>query len=246
MLAVLFVVSLFIAAMGSVGWTVTDQLVDVTNQLPSYKANIKKKIESLRSPKGHSFNRATDAMAELGNELAAAPASDPTAGKPVRRIAFAGTPFPVEVVPPPTNLLDPRQACWGRLGTAGIVIVFTIFMMIRREDLRNRFIRLAGRGRLNLMTQALDEAAHRVSRYVFLQFLVNACYGLVVGVALQLIGIPNALLWGVGAGMLRFLPYIGPPMGAILPILFSLAVFDGWTRTLITHRAFRGNRNSGQ
>ena len=126
----------------------------------------------------------------------------------------------------------------GPLGTAGIAIVFTIFMLIRREDLRNRFIRLAARGRLSTMTHALDEAAHRVSRYVLLQFAVNACYGLVVGVALHFIGIPNALLWGVGAGILRFLPYIGPPIGAILPILLSLAVFDGWTRALITMGLF--------
>jgi len=85
-----------------------------------------------------------------------------------------------------------------------------------------------------VMTHALDEAAHRISRYVFLQFVVNVCYGLVVAVALHFIGVPNALLWGVGAGVLRFLPYIGPPIGALLPILLSLAVFDGWTRALLT------------
>jgi predicted PurR-regulated permease PerM len=111
------------------------------------------------------------------------------------------------------NLLESAGNVLGPLGTAGVVVVFMIFMLMRREDLRNRFIRLAGRGRLNLMTHALDEAAHRVSRYVFLQFIVNACYGLVVGVALHFIGVPNALLWGVGAGMLRFLPYIGPLWG---------------------------------
>jgi predicted PurR-regulated permease PerM len=234
-LAVLFVVLLFIAAMGSVGWTVMDQLVDVTNQLPSYKANIKRKNDSLRGQIGQRLNKAADNMAELGKELAAAPTSVSVRGK-IRASESPSTarPLPVEVVSPPTNLLESARSVLAPLGTAGIVIVFTIFMLIRREDLRNRFIRLAGRGRLSLMTHALDEAAHRVSRYVFLQFAVNLCYGLVVGVALYFIGIPNALLWGVGAGVLRFLPYIGPPTGAILPILLSLAVFDGWTKALLT------------
>jgi methanogenic corrinoid protein MtbC1 len=84
------------------------------------------------------------------------------------------------------------------------------------------------------MTHALDEAAQRVSRYLLLQFAVNVCYGLVVSLVLHLIGIPNALLWGVGAGILRFLPYVGPPIGAALPILLSLAVFDGWSKAIFT------------
>lgn len=232
-LAVSCVVLVFVAAMGSVGWTVADQLVDVTSQLPSYKANIKNKIDSLRSPTGQILNKATDAVVEFGQELAAASADDLTAAKPGVP-ASPSTPLSVQVVSPPTNWLEYAGSVLGPIGTAGIAIVFTIFMLMRREDLRDRFIRLAGRGRLGLMTQALDDAAHRVSRYVFLQFVVNSCYGLVVGIALHFIGIPHALLWGVGAGILRFLPYIGPPIGAVLPILLSLAVFDGWTRALIT------------
>jgi predicted PurR-regulated permease PerM len=234
-LAVSFVVLVFVAGMGSVGWTVADQLVDVTSQLPSYKANIKNKIESLRSPRGQSLNKATDAVVELSKELAVAPTSDLTPGQTgARKSPSSARPLSVQVVSPPTNWLDYAGSVLGPLGTAGIAIVFTIFMLMRREDLRNRFIRLAGRGHLGLMTQALDDAARRVSRYVFLEFIVNSCYGFVVGVALHFIGIPNALLWGVGAGVLRFLPYIGPPIGAILPILLSLAMFDGWTRAFIT------------
>jgi predicted PurR-regulated permease PerM len=232
-LAVSFVIVVFVAAMGSVGWTVADQLFDVTNQLPNYEANIKNKIESLRSPTGQILNKATDAVVEFSQELAAASAGDLTAVKPGAP-ALPSVPLSVQVVSPPTNWLEYAGRVLGPLGTAGIAIVFTIFMLMRREDLRDRFIRLAGRGRLSLMTRALNDAAHRVSRYVFLEFVVNSCYGLVVGVALHFIGIPNALLWGVGAGVLRFLPYIGPPLGATLPILLSLAVFDGWTRALIT------------
>ena len=244
-LAVSFVVVVFVAAMGSVGWTVADQLVDVTNQLPNYKANIKNKIESLRSPTGQILNKATDAVVEFSQELAAASTGDLTAAKPGAP-ASPSAPLSVQVVSPPTNWLEYAGSVLGPIGTAGIAIVFTIFMLMRREDLRDRFIRLAGRGRLGLMTQALDDAAHRVSRYVFLQFVVNSCYGLVVGIALHFIGIPHALLWGVGAGILRFLPYIGPPIGAALPILLSLAVFDGWTQGAHHHWAFRGHRTLGQ
>jgi predicted PurR-regulated permease PerM len=233
-LAVSIVVVLFMVVMGSIGWNGANQLVKVTNQLPSYRENIRNKISSLRSPKGQSLNKATNAVVELGKELADSATSDPTAGKSgASKLPSTAHPVQVEMVPP-TGLLEYAGTVLGTLGTVGIVLIFTIFMLIRREDLRNRFIHLAGHGRLNLMTQALDEAAHRVSRYMLLQFVVNSCYGLVVGFVLYIIGVPYALLWGALAGMLRFVPYVGPPMGAMFPILFSLAVFDSWNRTLIT------------
>ncbi len=172
-LAVLLVVGVFVAAMGSVGWVVTNQLVDVTSQIPSYKANITTKIESLRTKKGQSINKATATMVELGKELAAAPTSDPAAKPGAPEPASQTHPLAVEVVSPPTNLLDSARDLLGPLGTTGIVIVFAVFMLMRREDLRNRFIRLAGQGRLNVMTQAMDEAAQRVSRYVFLQCVAS-------------------------------------------------------------------------
>jgi AI-2E family transporter len=121
----------------------------------------------------------------------------------------------------------------GPLGIAGIVLVFTIFILLRREDLRNRFIRLVGHGHLNLMTQALDDASQRISKYLLLQFLVNLAYGIVIGVSLYFVGLPNALLWGVLAGAMRFLPYVGPLIGAALPTVLSLAIFDGWTRSFV-------------
>jgi AI-2E family transporter len=112
--------------------------------------------------------------------------------------------------------------------------VLTIFMLAGREDLRNRLIGLVGRGHLNMMTQALDDAGSRVSRYLQLQLLVNTAYGVVIGLGLYVIGVPNALLWGTLAALLRFLPYIGSPLAAILPILLSLAIFATWTKPLYT------------
>jgi predicted PurR-regulated permease PerM len=103
-------------------------------------------------------------------------------------------------------------------------------MLFKREDLRNRLLKLAGLGQLNLMTQAIDDASGRVSRYLLMQFLVNASFGTVFGLGLYCIGVPNPLLWGVEAGILLIVPYVGTLIAAALPLALSLAVFDGWQR----------------
>jgi hypothetical protein len=126
----------------------------------------------------------------------------------------------------------------GPLETAIIVIIFTLFMLVKREDLRNRVIRLAGRGQLSVMTQAFDDASRRLSRYLLLQFLVNAGYGSLFGVGLYFIGVPHALLWGVVAAFLRFVPYIGTFVGAALPIAMAIAVFPGWRQAGLALGAF--------
>jgi hypothetical protein len=177
-------------------------------------------------------------MTEIGKDLAATPAvvpsGDATLTQPSpRRTPPQPRPIPVEIVKPPALPLESMQNVLGLLASVLIVLVFTIFMLIRREDLRNRLISLAGDGNLHLITQTLDDASARVSRYLLLQFVVNTCYGIFIGVGLHFIGLPGAFLWGVIVGALRFLPYVGPPLGGIMPLLLSLAVFDGWTRPLI-------------
>ena len=119
------------------------------------------------------------------------------------------------------------------LGRAGMVLIFTVFMLLKREDLRNRLLRLAGLSQLNLMTQALDDASGRVSRYLLMQFLVNAGFGALFGLGLYCIGVPYAPLWGVVGGILRYVPYVGTLISATLPLALSLAVFDGWLRPLL-------------
>jgi hypothetical protein len=114
-----------------------------------------------------------------------------------------------------------------------MVLIFTVFMLLKREDLRNRLLRLAGLGRLNLMTQALDDASRRVSRYLLMQLLVNASFGTLFGLGLYCIGVPNPALWGVVAGLLRYVPYVGTMVAATLPLALSLAVFGGWLRPLL-------------
>ena len=101
-------------------------------------------------------------------------------------------------------------------------------MLIQREDLRNRLIRFVGYGRLTITTRALEEAGQRISRYLLMQTIINSSFGLAVGLALYLIGLPYAMLWGFLAALLRFIPYVGPFAAAIMPSALSLAVFEGW------------------
>ena len=260
----LLVVLLGVAAVGAFGWMVAKQFVNVTEQLPNYATNIQQKMESLRNSRGSRLAKATDTVRQLGSEIeegAAATAGTPAAplanpqnarskasqasastsqknSKPAPVAGTAANPVQVNVVSPPANFMGSLPSVLDTVATAGIVIVFTFFMLLQREDLRNRFIRLAGQGRLKVMTQALDEAAHRVSRYLLLQSIVNICYGVIIGVTLYFLKIPNALLWGAIAGTVRFLPYIGPPIGAFFPVALSLAVFHGWSRPLMTAGVF--------
>ena len=129
--------------------------------------------------------------------------------------------------------LDAISGLLGVVVSVALITVFTFFMLLKREDLRNRLIQLSGHGHLNLMTQAIDDTSHRVSRYLSLQWLVNASFGLIVFVVLHVVTLPHALLFGALAGLLRFIPYIGAPIGALLPTALSVAVFNGWTKTLL-------------
>ena len=120
------------------------------------------------------------------------------------------------------------------LATTGIVIVFVVFFLLQREDLRDRFIRLAGAHDLQKTTKALDDAAQRLSRYLLMQLAINATFGILIGAGLWLIGIPNPVLWGILAMLLRFVPYIGPVIAAVFPAALALAIDPGWTMLVWT------------
>jgi predicted PurR-regulated permease PerM len=147
-------------------------------------------------------------------------------------------PVLVEVVTPsfsPYSVLgDLLPGALGWLGTAGIVVVFVIFMLLEREDMRNRLIRLIGPDQITVTTQALDDAGRRVSRYLRMQLIINASYGLMLALGLYFIGLPNAVTWGLFAGLLRYLPYVGPWVGAAIGILLSFAFFENWTGPVLT------------
>jgi predicted PurR-regulated permease PerM len=239
---VVLVISLGLAA--TISWVVASQLVEIVSEVPNYKDNLDAKIVSFHASKNGNFSKATATMQELNRELAAVPGQlsftqtrDKTSGA-TRSVR----PIPVEVAAPPSNFIQDLRALLGPLAgileTSAIVVIFTVFMLLKREDLRNRAIRLAGRGQLTVMTQALDDAGRRLSRYLLMQFAVNSGYGLLFGAGLYFIGVPHAFLWGVLAALLRFIPYVGVLAAASLPVIMALAVFPGWKQAGIAFGMF--------
>ncbi|HEX5413885.1 MAG TPA: AI-2E family transporter [Terriglobia bacterium] len=239
--AVLMVLVLAVALVVAGGWGLAGQLTEIVDHLPTYTANIQKKIQSLHSSGG--LNRAINAVKGLNDELSA-PGPERRGARGHSQVSHASkergisspeNPMPAKVEASTNGfkylrgLLGPAASILARVV---IVIVFTLFMLAKREDLRNRVIRLASKGQLNLMTQALDDASTRISRYLLLQLLVNSSYGVLFGLGLYLLGIPHALLWGVLGGILRFIPYFGTLIGAVFPIALALAVFPGWSHAL--------------
>jgi predicted PurR-regulated permease PerM len=238
MFSTLVVVVLSFMVVGAVGWTVSQQFAQVMNQLPDYRSNIREKLERLHWSKSTALNNASDTMNEIRKDLAAPAGASSASAANHSSSPSRQRPMPVEIIKSPVLPLESLESVLGVIATFGIVVVLTFFMLVRRENFRNRLISLGGQGSLQVMTQAIDDATARVSRYLRLQLLVNICYGALIGTCLHFIGVPGALLWGVMVGLLRFLPYIGPPLGGILPLLLSIAIFDGWIKPLETFGLF--------
>jgi len=232
-LSTFLVVLLTLAGVGAIGWIVARQFTDVLNQLPEYQSNIKEKIDSLPFSTNLTLKNASATMNQLSKALALPPEA-PSGKHSANTSSRPAQPLPVEVIKPASLPIESVQSALGLLLQVLIVIVFTVFMLLRRENLRDRFISLVGQQRLNVMTHALDEASDRVSRYLRTQLAVNAVYGAVIGMGLHWIGVPGGLLWGVVVGILRFLPYVGPPLGGIMPLLLSFAISHGWRGPVIT------------
>ncbi len=240
--AVLTVVVLFCGAVGGLGYLVAGQLNELAQMVPQYRENIIEKLGSLRVG---IFEKAKEAVKEIEQDVQERQAERKEieaildGDKPPRREApeFAGEPMRVEVVEPePTTaetLLDALGPLMGPLGTSGMVIVLVIFILLARQDLRDRTIRLIGSGRIRVTTQAMDEAAQRVSQYLLMQIVINVSTGVAVGIGMFLLGVPGFFLWGILSAVLRFVPYIGPWIAAAMPVMVALAVFDGWTWPLL-------------
>jgi predicted PurR-regulated permease PerM len=245
--AALLVLALSMAGAGAGAWVIFSELVDVANQLPEYRQNINKKLEAIRAPTTGAVGRAAASVKELGKELATAPTPDaPPAAvdRAGRRTApnAASRPLQVQVVEPPANELqyvhDLIQPFLRPLGVFGMVVIFSLFLTIGHDDLRDRLFRLVGVSQLNVMTQALNDATGRVSKYLLLQLMVNAAFGAICGTGLFLIGVPYPVLWGAVAAILRIVPYVGSLVAAALPLVLSLAVFDDWVHPLLVFLMF--------
>jgi predicted PurR-regulated permease PerM len=212
---------------GGVGYVVARQLLNVARDLPAYRLGIQKKIASVHSPAEQSIEKAFTAVEDISGDLAAS-ASKAT---PYFQGPFAQV-QPVRVVDPDRTQLQSIIELLVRflrpIGTFGVVIVFTVYLLMKREDLRRRILVLAGMSRIRLINQALQEAATRISQYLFFQVAVNAAFGSLFGLGLFFIGIPDATLWGALAGILRIIPYVGAATGLVLPLVVSVAAFPSW------------------
>lgn len=215
-----------------VGYVVARQLLNVARDLPAYRLSIQKKIASLHSPAEQSLENAFTAVEDISGDLAASAGN----GTPTVQQTLAQA-QPVRVVDPDRSQFQYAAALLMRflrpIGTFGVVIVFTIYFLMKREDLRHRILLLAGMGRISLMTQALEDAATRISQYLLFQATVNAVYGILFGLGLFLIGVPNATLWAVLAGTLRIVPYVGTATGIVLPVVVSVAISSSWVPPLL-------------
>ncbi len=230
--AVVGVVSLALAAVVGSGFLLTQQARSVSAQLPTYRSNIQHKLRDFRATLSGPgiFDGAVttfDAVRQVAEEQAG------TSG-PTRRRA---EPQLVRVQEAPASPLD-RASRWlgavgGPLTQAGIVLVFVVVILLDRQDLRDRLLRLLG-GNLHRTTDALDEAGHRISKYLLMQLVVNATYGIPMAIGLWFIGVPGAVLWGALAAVMRFVPYLGPMISAVFPLVLAFAVDPGWDMLLWT------------
>ncbi len=217
--------------LGGVVWIVGSQAKSMAEEAPKYAENVRGKIHSLRMLGAGPLTKRLETMArdvtdEMGSLSASPSAPEAGSGKPVV-LAEPGTPSWLSFVP---SLLARLAETLGGLLMAFVLLVF---MLLNREDLRNRVIRLSGHDRLTTTTKVIDEASRRISRYLQAQLAVNGVVGLLLAAGLLAIGLPYALLWGFLAFMLRYIPYVGIWVAAIPPVLIGLAVFPGWIRPLI-------------
>ncbi|MGH8065052.1 MAG: AI-2E family transporter [Candidatus Entotheonellia bacterium] len=248
--AVLVVVLLVFSLVSGIAWTVTRQLTMLAYELPRYQENLKHKISDLRElAKSSVIDRVLTTIKEVTGELQRAqrppaepqsggeremvPNSEPQSGGELKIVPNEEPEKPVPVVVQTPSVLWQLPSFLESLATAGLVIVLVIFMLIRYADLRGRLLYLAGNNRLTIATKALDEAGHRISRYLLMQSIINGSFGAAVGIGFFLIGVPYAILWGFLAAVLRFIPYVGPLIAALMPSALSLAVFPGWMQPVI-------------
>ena len=233
------IVILAFVAMAGFGAVVIGEVASLTQQLPSYQPNIEAKLQSLQRavPVDRLIQQGTQLLQELRDELAPPHATLAPGGNAKGN----QTPVPVEIQQQ-TGVLQILNNYVGPLlkpiTLAGLVLVFVIFFLLNRENLRDRFIRLAGAHDLHRTTQMLNDAVERLSRYLWVELVVNAIYGALMALGAFLIGVPNAALWGVMFLVLRFVPYIGTWVTALFPLALSLAIAPGWSAFFETFGLF--------
>ena len=240
--SVLIVVIFGFSIIFSLGGLMVSQATRLAGKLPGYQQTLSDKVESLRGLMGGSgtLNQASTVLKNLETELQHGDANGQTA--PARQASDKTIPIPVEIKQPDpgalTTLAKIIEPLLSPLTTTGVVVIFVAFILLQREDLRNRLVRLAGTGDIQRTTAALDDAGKRLSKLFLTQMIFNAVFGLAIGAGLEFIGVPSAPLWGLIAMILRFVPYIGALISAIFPLILAAAVGPGWQMLLLTALLF--------
>ena len=239
---VAIVVAFAFALILSLGWTMSKQATQLAEDLPRYQHVLAEKISAIRKSATGSpaLEKATEAIKGLERELAN-PKPVPRVGtEPIlpEQAENERKPIPVEIHEQPPRSLELFQRIAGTvlppLATAGIVILFVIFILLQREDLRDRAIRLLGSSDMQRATSAMNDAAERLSKYFLRQVLINSAFGVFIALGLWLIGVPSPIVWGILAMLMRFVPYVGPFIAAAPPLLLAAVVEPGWTTFLLT------------
>jgi len=221
--AILIVVTLVFSGLGLATWGIARQMSSLSMDLVTYRKNIQAKVKDVRGVgRGGSVERLQSTLEDIKKDMGVTTGPQGTVSRPV--IVSRD-----ESGVPGLSWLGPFLA---PAGTASFVIVLVLFMLLEREDLRNRLIGLIGHGHLAVTTKAFDEAGRRVSKQLLLQTLVNAIYGSLSALGLWVFGVPYALFWGAAGAALRYIPYVGPVIATAGPFLIALAALPGWTRPL--------------
>ena len=244
-LAVVSVVITAFALIFAMGSLLANQLTQLAGDLPRYQSTISEKIQAFRDTTAGrgTLERASGMLKDLSKELdKPKEAATALGGGASPNATLPPKPVPVEVRQPDPGALESLQSLISPLlhplATTGIIVIFVIFILLQREDLRNRLIRLAGSHDLQRTTAALDDAASRLSRLFLIQLLLNGSFGIIIGSGLWLIGVPSAILWGILAAVLRFVPYIGAAIAAAFPLALAVAVDPTWSMLLWTLALF--------
>lgn len=239
--SVIVAVLLALAVIGGIGTVIGTQVAGLAGNLPQYQATVSKKFAGLQAGWLGEANRV---ISKFSHQVHDATQKADAAGTAASTGPAGGTPKAqlVKVQEPDPSPFTLAEKVLGPivepLTTVGIVLVVVVFLLLQREDLRNRMIRLFGSGDLHRTTVAMDDAAGRLGTYFLAQLGMNAAFGVIVGVGLWIIGVPSPVLWGVFSALMRFVPYIGAFISAVFPLALAAAVDPGWSMVIATAALF--------
>jgi predicted PurR-regulated permease PerM/methylmalonyl-CoA mutase cobalamin-binding subunit len=227
-LGVTLTMVLALSAVGGMGYVVYDQFAQLSGEISQYTSSMRRKVGQLRLGNDAAIQQFTRTLGRVTDQLYDDP--DQAKAQPVRVVP--------PKLPPTQRLRESFGSIFEPVASAFIVIVLVAFLLGQREDLRDRFIRLIGAGNVTMTTRLMNEAAYRVSQFLVWQTLINLTFGVLVGLGLYWIGVPYAALWGGITALLRFVPYVGSVLSALMPASLAFATFPGWTETLQTLALF--------